>query len=362
MALIKSKDLTNKSVKLISRFKSGELVPVSTGISHLDEALLGGLLPGTVVGIVARSQHGKTYDAERISEHLLNNHKDIIYVHCNWEMSHFKLLVRDISTRTGDTVKQVLFDPLTEKSKEQFKEICDIHRNENVYYQNEPVSAETFNDDIEELIKNFPDHKIVVTIDNLENILRTGGTQKDCMDALLYKINVLKNKHEFIAFIILNQMNQNYLLRMENIKNQRPMESDIYGSDQLTKLCDVLYVKMIPWKLGLRERFMVFGEHQYDWLEEHKLDTDTATTSFDPYGRAFYFYIKNRQPEDMKNNKDLFIEQIFKKDEADKPKEKGLSEMSAPKFDSPSEVKPNFDLQAAFGEPEELKEDNEAPF
>lgn len=359
-----SRDLTNESVKLIAKFKSGELKPIETGIGHLDNALLGGLLPGTVVGIVARSGHGKTYDAERISENILDNHTDIIYLHCNWEMSHFKLLVRDISHRTGENVKQVLFDPLTEDNTEKFKEICDIHRSDNVYYQNEPVSSITFTEDVHELIEKYPNMKIVATIDNLENVLRTSGSQKDCMDALLYEINVLKNKHSFISFIILNQMNQNYLLRMDNIKNQRPLESDVYGSDQLLKLCDVLYVKMIPWKLGLREKFMIFGENQYDWLEEHKLEGNGSTQSFDPFGRSFYFYLKNRIPEDEKNIQDLFIEQMFKRDETNyvepkKPENPIFTQEPEPKFNA---EKYNITPKEAFDMNVDDVGDDDVPF
>ena len=317
MALYKSTELTDKTVALLARFKSGELKPIPTGIPHLDDALLGGLLPSTIVGIVGRSQHGKSYDMERIQRNLLNgdDSDNLIFVNCNWELTHFKILVRDITERTGESAKKVLFDPITKESGEQLKKICDLHRTDNVLYQNEPVTADIFEKDIEQVIKDNPDKKIIVAIDNLENILRDKGSQKDCMDALLYKVNVLKNKHSFIAFIILNQMNQNYLLRMDNIKHQRPSESDVYGSDQLTKLCDVLYIKMIPWKLGIKDKFMLFHESQYDWLSDHKLDGTGSKEHFDPYGRAYYFYLKLRQPEDPKNIRDVFVDVMFTKEE-----------------------------------------------
>jgi len=342
MPLKTSTELTNETVQLISKFKSGELKPIPTGIPHLDENLLGGLLPGTCVGIVGRSQHGKSYDMERIQRYILSSEPDVVYMNANWEMSHFKLLVRDISQRTGDNVKKVLFDPLTDKSKKQLKEICDLHRTDNVYYQNEPVSDKVFAEDVERLIENYPNQKIVVAIDNLENILRSKGSQKDNMDALLYQINVLKNKHPFIAFVILNQMNQNYLLRMDNIKNQKPNESDVYGSDQLLKLCDVLYIKLIPWKLGIREKFMVFGKYQYQWLEEHFIE-GANTNSFDPYGRAYYFYVKIRQPENEKDIKDVFCEVMFERTEDEK---KEIETITAPKFtppENPYKDLPTFD-------------------
>lgn len=360
MPLKTSKELTDETVKLIARFKSGKLKPIPTGIPHLDEALLGGLLPSSCVGIIGRSQHGKTYDIERIQRHILDNNPDVIYLNCNWEMEYMKLLIRDISQRTGDSVKKVLFDPLTEETTKEFKDICDKHRVDNIYYQNEPVSDEEFAQDVEGLISKYPDKKIVITIDNLENILRTKGTQKDCMDALLYQINVLKKKHPFICFIILNQMNREYLSRMDNIKNQKPNELDVYGSDQLLKLCDVAYIKMIPWKLGIRDRFMIFGDNQYSWLEDHKIENGNRY-SFDPFGRAYYFYIKQRQPEDEKNIKDVFVEVMFTKEETNYKEEKltpTTKEIkNIPVFTEPEQpfdsVKFNMSPEEAFGTDEE---------
>lgn len=320
MALKKSIDLTNESVKLIRSFQSGKVKPIRTGKKHLDDALLGGLLPSTVLGICARSTHGKTYDLEQIQRFVMNTDPDVIFMNCAWEMEHFKLLVRDLSARTGKSVKDVLFTKVeTPEDIDKFKEICDGHRKENIFYQNEPVSDEDFATDVEGLIRDYPNHKILVSIDNLENILNTKGSQKASMDALLYQVNRLKKIHPYICFIILNQLNGDYIHRMDDIKRQKPIETDIYGSEQLLKLCDVLYIKILPWKLGIKEKFMIFGRTQYDWLEDHKLpltSSGSKTASFDPFGKAFYFYVKLRQPENERRIQDLFIEQMFTKEEA----------------------------------------------
>lgn len=355
MPLKTSKELTNSTVKLISKFKSGELRPIPTGIDHLDEALLGGLLPGTVLGLAGRSGHGKSYDNERIQRNILDKEKEVIYLNCNWELNHFKILIRDISFKTKKSVKSVLFDPLDEEEGEKFKEICDAHRTDNLFYQNEPVSSDVFNTDVLELIEKFPNFKIVVTIDNLENILLDKGNQKDCMDRLLYKINILKNKHFFIAFIILNQMNREYIYEISNIKNHRPHEGHLYGSDQYYKLCDVVYIKIIPSKLGIKDKFMIFGENQYEWLEDHKTEGNGSTCSFDPFGKAFYFYIKQRQPEDEKNIKDIYIETMYTKEETNQKTKEDT--FQTPIFDSP--VKPNFDMTQAF---DITDQNEESPF
>lgn len=315
MSLHKSTDLTNTTVTLIQKFQSGEIKPVPTGVPHLDKVLMGGLLPGTILGIVARSQHGKSFDLERIQRNILKNDPDTVMINGNYELNFFKILVRDICQRTGKTMDEVLFNSPTLEDLKDLKGICDTHRNENVFYQNEPVNSDQFFNDVKEIIETFPDKKIVVTVDNLENILDTKGSQKSSIDAFLTQINRLKDMHFFISFIILNQMNNDYILRIDNIKNQRPIESDVYGSGQLLKICDVLYIKVLPWRLGIRDKFMVFGANSYDWLDDFIIPSDNGNTaSFDPVGCAYYFYLKRRNA-DIKDIQDVFAERIFKRDE-----------------------------------------------
>lgn len=369
MALYKSTELTNKTAVLINKFQTGKIKPISTGIEHLDKVLMGGLLPGTIIGIVARSQHGKSYDLERIQRHLLKeNGDDLVVVNGNYELNFFKILVRDICQRTGKTMDEVLFNNPTVEELKELASICDIHRNDNIYYQNEPVSPDTFFEDIKQVIEMHPDKKIVVTIDNLENILETKGSQKSSMDAFLTKINVLKDMHHFISFIILNQMNDNFILRKDNLKTQRPLESDVYGSGQLLKLCDVLYIKMLPWKAGIKDKFMVFGAESYEWLEEFKLvDDNGKTASFDPIGVGYYFYLKRRNA-DIKDIQDVFAERIFKPNETnfkmatdEAPKQSSpitvpTFDFSMPTLETPPPITP-ISLTDAFGEP-----DDDSPF
>lgn len=372
MPLKTSRELTDETVVTIHKFQTGQLVPIRTGINHLDEALLGGLLPSTILGIIGRTLNGKSFDMERIQRHILENEPDTVYVNCNWELTHFKILTRDISYRSGKNIAEVLFTEPTTESTSKLKEICDTHRKDNVFYQNEPVSSEVFEKDIEEIIEKFPNHKIVVAIDNLENILVEKGSQKEAMDNLLFRINKLKNKHFYISFIILNQMNDNYLLRMDNPKNHRPIDSDIYSTGQLIKICDVLYVKMIPWRLGIREKFMIFGKEMYPWLEDFKIYPNDKNASFDPFGTVYYFYLKQRAVADEKNIKDIFAERMFKREDTYLPiDEKSTTNITVPLFtqtnlappvfDNPSPVPLNTDLKNAFAPPVK-KDDPTDPF
>jgi hypothetical protein len=367
MALKTSKDITESSVELLKKFKSGKLKPISTGIAHLDESLLGGLLPGTVLGIGARSSQGKSFDGERIQRYILKNEKNIIYVNANWEMSFFKLLVRDISFRSGQSAKDVLFSPVTPENQEELKNIVDTHRTDNVFYQNEPVTAEVFSEDIKDIVKRFPNHKIVVSIDNLENILNSAGGQKQSMDLLLSEVNKLKNIHWFISFIILNQLNNNYTLRLEDLRKHKPIDSDLYGTDQLLKLCDVLYVKVIPYKLGITDRFWVFHKDMYPWLEDFKMyDNSKDIANFDPFGTVYYFYLKMRQPPDEKNIQNVFAERMFKKEDTKIPYEPNKRDAmpEIPTFKPVVDRTQPFKLDASiFGERDNnIEEDEDTPF
>lgn len=315
MAIRTGKEVTDEAVETLVQLQSGKITAISTGKPHLDEVMLGGFLPGTVLGIVARSGHGKTWELEGIQRHIMMNDPDVVLLQCAWELEVLKLLTRDIAYRTKKSTREVMFEEPEGQDKEDFKKVCDSFRNPNMYFQNEPVPSDEFEKDIMQLIDANMDKKILVTIDNLENVLNTEGSQKASMDKLLYTVNILKKRHPFICFTVLNQANNEITKRAGDPKAHKPMESDIYGSDQLLKLCDVLLFKIIPTKLGIYDKFMVFGKDRYDWLDEFKLPAGSSTTSFDPFGCVFFFYLKIRQVEDEKNIQDLHVTRMYTRED-----------------------------------------------
>src|SRR6478736_3996692 len=163
MPLYKSSELTDRTVKLISDFQSGKVTPIDTGIDHLNKACFGGLTPSLIVGITARSFQGKTFDLEKIQSHIKENEPDVIMINGNYELNFFKILLRDIAQKTGKTQAQILYENPTKEDLLKLKEIVQPHRNDNIYYQNEPVSSNQFFDDVKSIIDAFPDKKIVVT-------------------------------------------------------------------------------------------------------------------------------------------------------------------------------------------------------
>ena len=360
MALYKSSDLTDKTVKLITDFQSGKVQPITTGIPHLDKACGRGLTPSLICGITARSFSGNTYDLERIQSHIRKEHPDVIQFHANWELNFFKILLRDITQKTGKTQAEILYDNPTTEDLLKLKEICDEHRNDNIYYENEPVTPEQFFEDVKEVIRLHPNERIVVTVDNLENVLDTKNNQKSSIDAFLTQVNRLKDMHWFISFIILNQLNDNILQRIDNPKQHKPKESDIYSSGQFYKLCDVLYVKVLPWRLHITEKFMVFAKEAYSWLEDFKIFGNGNTASFEPNGVAYYFYLK-RRGSDIKDVQDIFAERIFKVETKTEEKTSTIPKFETPVFDATPIVPAT--LNEAFGTSFNNKsDDTDSPF
>lgn len=336
MALKTGRQATDEAVRTLSELQEGTLKPVPTGDTVLDDMLLGGFLPGTVLGIVARSGHGKTHELEDIQRAITDFDPTAILCQCNWELELLKLLTRDIATRTKKTAKEVMFNKPEGETLEIVKNITAKYRGENMFFQEEPVSSEDFETDIMGLIENNRDKRIIVTIDNLENVLNTEGSQKASMDKLLKTINVLKKRHPFIAFIVLNQANNELTKRMDDPKKHRPTEECIYGTDQFFKLCDVVMFRVMPTKLGVYEKYMVFSPNRYEWLDEFKIPSNGTTTSFDPFGCVFKFYLKHRRVGEN-NVPDLFIKRIYTREEC------GLEPVKtvmAPTFNKPVEFPP----------------------
>ena len=309
--------IANEAARQIGAFQRGEIQPITTGIPHLDDALMGGLLPSTVLAIGGYSFHGKSYELEKAQRHIAETYPDVIMLNATWELEGFKVISRDLSFQMGKTVKEVLFTPPSDNEISTFKKVLDTYRRPGLFFQPEPVTSEQFEEDVMWLADQYPDNRIVVCIDNLENILVDKGGQKECMDRMLYRINVLKKRHKFISFIVLNQLNNDIIKRIDNLKGHAPVQSDFYGTGQLFKIADVVVIKVMPTRMGIQDKFMVFGTGMYPHLESYKLPSTGKTTSFDPFGKIFYFYLKAR--ESHKDFQTVYGSQMYTREEMGLP-------------------------------------------
>jgi replicative DNA helicase len=309
----KTKDKVDSIVKQINQFQKGDLKFLKTGIHWLDYILLGGLKPSDILAICALPFHGKTFLLERIQSNL-KKEDDVIFVDCTWELELSKIVARELSKGLNISVRDVYNNEPKEEDKPKYSAVIQKFRNDNMYIQPEPVSPLEFEKDIQTIIDKYQDKKIVVSIDNLENVFSSSNSQKTDMDDILQKINILKKKHPFIVFIILNQLNRDIEDRVSDKKTHVPKGKDIYGTSQLEKISDCLVIINNAYRLGIEEYSIFNPEKRYLYLDNYfkkPLRGGAKTTSFNSIGNIFYHVIKARGIEEEYDMKNLYVEKIF---------------------------------------------------
>ena len=310
--------------KMLAKFHSGEIEFLKTGIDWIDESLLGGISPSTIIGIAALSGHGKTFLLQQIESNIKDRYDDVVFVNCVWELTEFKLLTRELAKETNRSVRQVYAEKPTPELQAKYDEILGKFKKPNCYVQPEPVDADTFFDDIKSIIEKHPNKRLLVSIDNLENVLLSqSSTQKMSMDLVLQRINVLAKMHPFISFIILNQLNDSFLDNISNPANMFPTARSVYGTRQLEKISDVLIIKVLPYRLGI-SKYGVFSKKRYKYISDefkHNMESAGKTTSFLADGMAYYHIVKARGLEEEYDSKNLYAERIFDVPQEEEKKE-----------------------------------------
>lgn len=310
--LVKSEDEIKNTIQQLSKLQSGEIKPLVTSIPHLDYHLLSGAIPSTIVSIVAKSGGGKTFFLEKILSGIekSNNTDDIIFLQCNWEISQLKQVVRDLVKNTGKSAKDILFSAPTAKDKEDYSKITAKYKKDNLYLQTKPATPEEFFEDVKILISRYPDKKIVVSLDNLENTRVVSGNQKDKMDQVLSYINILAKSHKYIIFFILNQENRDNSDRQDPNKHF-PETSSIYGTGQLEKISDVLVMLDMPFKDNIK-KYGLFPKTRYRYIpDSFKIKGSGRNDSFNGDGNLYYFYKKSRDISLSEDIQNVFVEKIF---------------------------------------------------
>ncbi len=312
--MIRSSSVGAKEVKeMLAKLHSGELELLKTGVDWLDESSLGGLAPSSIIGIAALSGHGKTTELMEIQENLRNNYKDLVFVDLLWEMTEWKLHVKLLAKETGQSVRDIYSQKPTPEMQAKYDKILERFNDPNLYVQPHPADADTFFEDIKSIIEKHPDQKIIVSIDNLENTLLKGTSQKNSMDLVLQRINVLTKMHKYIVFIILNQLNSEFEDNMSIPEKMFPTARSVYGTRAMEKLCDVLAIKVLPYRFGL-EKYGVFSKNRYKYIPDeykYRMDSTNKTTSFLCGGKAYIHIVKSRGLEEEYDAKNLYVKHIF---------------------------------------------------
>lgn len=312
--IIDSKELVDEAAEKVLEFKSGKLKPVKFRKEFINQALLGGLFPGTVFGIAGSSGHGKTTLMQELEDDILNpelnpNSDKYVVLRNNYEMSVFKLFLRALKTHLNRKISEILgTNPFTNDEMILFNSIKTRESDHRIKYFQNPTDPETWFRVTEAfIIANQDKEHIIVTIDHIALVKQTMGGKKDAIDNMIEGINFLKNKYNNVSFIILSQLNREIESR-ENAKNSAPRKGDLYQSDFLFQLSDVILVVHNPFKLGVQDHMVVFKD-QYTMFNHYKQKPDGKTSPFRTRGLIFYHFIKLREDEGQ-TVQDLWIDEL----------------------------------------------------
>jgi archaellum biogenesis ATPase FlaH len=314
MPIVPAREKTNEAVKLISKFQSGEIKPISFGNDALgqwlNDIMVGGLLPGTICTIGGLSGHGKTHFLQRIENNILSQDPNVILVRANWESTVYKLLLRKIKQKTRLKIKDVLFNKQVGKNLDDITDICNEERREGIFFYEDVVSPAQFYEEMSAFLKENIDKKVVITIDHVGLIK---GREKQAIDELFEVLNKLKKEHPYVVFLPLMQLERDKLInrRGDSLK-EAPIRSDYYGSDQLFQVSDGVITIYNAYKVSPLQKYMKFPKGRYEnYLEKFIVSGGDVWEHFDCRGRMFYHATKTRDVDDLSDYKDVFVEQLF---------------------------------------------------
>lgn len=325
-----SKALIDQAAAEIAQYQSGEKKPIKFRREWINESLLGGLFTSNIVGIAGSSGHGKSTFLQDLEDDMFDKElnpdcDEYILLRNNYEMTVFKLYLRALKKELDKKIADILGSQFTEEEKERVKQIQEQASNPRVKYFETPQSPE----DWFSIMCSFcEEHKsaahIVVSIDHIALVKQTAAGKKDGIDNLVEYINLLRHMYNNVSFLILSQLNRNIEER-DSPRTSAPRKGDLYQSDFLFQISDVIIVVHNPYKLGLQEH-MVIGQGQYPHLYEFKKDPGKKTTVFNTKGYIFYHFIKLREDENGTLS-DLYIEKLHKPETKLKEAEKPLPKM-----------------------------------
>lgn len=310
-----SKELVEEASKIILQYQNKELLPIKFSRDWVNASMLGGLYPGNVVGIAGSSGHGKSTFLQDLEDDIFNPElnptcDDYILLRNNYEMSVFKLYLRELKKGVEKKISEILNGPFSEEEVALVERIKEKESNPNIKYFETPQDALTwFKIMCSFCEENKHASHIVVTIDHIALTKQSSLGKKDGIDNLVEYINLLRHTYKNVSFLVLSQLNRNIEER-DNPRNSAPKKGDLYQSDFLFQLSDIIIVVHNPFKLGLEEH-MVIGKDMYPHLNQYKKDPSKKTTTFKTKGHIFYHLIKLRE-DDNGTIPDLYIEPLYR--------------------------------------------------
>lgn len=306
------------SLKEIKAYQNREKLMIKSGYDFLD-----GLTPGSIITLAGASFTGKTILMEEIKDNIMNvefNSKanDFVWLSNSLEMTNLMTTLRGLSKELGKSKKDIMLNSFTSEERSLISSYANKKADERFYLNEEPMTADDFISTVEEFCK-LHSNKSLIGIDFDHVALAKGSDKKKVMDSIFEHQNHLKKAYPNTLFINVSQFNRDSLARVaDKSEDMKARRNDLYQSDALFQVSDIVACLSTPYKLGV-EQYRLVSPYYYDYLAEHYGDFNKAGTkvSFLTYGRIFVEVLKNRFAEGF-GTRDLFIKVI---EEDTRPKE-----------------------------------------
>ena len=155
-------DVIDESLVKIEEIASGKLKPLVSSLSKENEKL-GGLFPGELMTIAARTGMGKSARVVKLIQDYLNPNINphyvgkLIIMFDNWEMIDWRNMIRMYSSVAKMTVRELLDyeTRLTAEKLEMVATIAETFRGQPLYFNNMSNSVAKWEDNKNKIQKQF---------------------------------------------------------------------------------------------------------------------------------------------------------------------------------------------------------------
>lgn len=359
MAILPVGSLLKKTLAELKEYQLGKIKPIRTG-KELVDSIFGGLLPGDILTIAGSSGSGKSFDAQRVRNFIMNTENnpeadEYIWVDNSLEMKLLATTIRDIKLKTGKSNKKILTEEFTAEEITLVNDYYKSMSDGRFYIDEEIKDPIAFERETDEFLALHTDKKAVfIGIDHIALMRSVSGAKKDAVDGTVEAINRLKKKYSNSYWIILSQLNRGIEGRSNDKDiNAMPNRSDLYQSDVIYQVSNYVYVSHNPFKMGIRA-FSRFNVARYEGMEEHFCEEKNGKASFQTLGKIFYIVLKVREGGAF--YRDVYIEDIeMSEEEKERYKledSSKIEDIQTPIFGKQQDSIPEFKPIKTFGKAE----------
>lgn len=253
-------DVIDESLEKIIEIAEGRLKPLVSSITA-ERTKIGGLFPGELMTIAARTGMGKSARVTQLVRDYLNKELNpfydgkLIILFDNWEMIDWRNMIRMYSAVSRMTVRELLDyeNRLNAEKITLIKTLAEEFRDKPLYFNNMSNSVDKWEKNKHDIQALFPEHTIVNIIDHTRLVTNKNERSEEQLITNFTKAMMRVKKELNQICIPLSQMNRNIESnsRGDDLGNKLPISSDLFGSDAVFQGSDVVMALHRPGYYGL---------------------------------------------------------------------------------------------------------------